>query len=102
MNQLRRGEGLTVLEAAQRGCADRLRPVVMTTTTTVLGLLPLAIAAGEGAELRSPLAITVVAGLLGATILTLAVIPCAYVLLENLRDSLFVPLLSEEGEDQAE
>ena len=65
-------------------CSERLRPIVMTTATTVIGLLPLALAPGEGAELRAPLAITVVSGLLCSTLLTLLVIPCAYELLARL------------------
>jgi hydrophobic/amphiphilic exporter-1 (mainly G- bacteria), HAE1 family len=80
MNQVVR-EGMTVAEGVRRACKERLRPIVMTTATTVLGLLPLALAAGEGAEVRAPLAITVVSGLLGATLLTLVVVPCAYALL---------------------
>jgi HAE1 family hydrophobic/amphiphilic exporter-1 len=55
----------------------------MTTLTTVLGLLPMALSFGEGAELRSPLAITVSSGLIFATLLTLVVIPCIYVLVPS-------------------
>jgi len=76
-----RAEGLDPGEAIRRAGADRLRPIVMTTATTVLGLLPLVLAAGEGVELRAPLAVTVVSGLLVATLLTLVVIPCGYVVL---------------------
>jgi hydrophobic/amphiphilic exporter-1 (mainly G- bacteria), HAE1 family len=57
---------------------DRLRPIVMTTATTVLGLLPLVVFGGDGAELRAPLAMTLISGLLGSTVLTLVVVPCAY------------------------
>ena len=56
----------------------RLRPILMTTLTTILGLLPMALSWGEGAELRSPLAITVASGLLFSTLLTLVFIPAAY------------------------
>jgi hydrophobic/amphiphilic exporter-1 (mainly G- bacteria), HAE1 family len=56
----------------------RLRPILMTTGTTVLGLLPMALGLGEGAELRAPLAITVIGGLSAATLLTLIVIPVVY------------------------
>ena len=66
----------------------RLRPILMTTMTTVLGLLPLTgllpITAGEGTELRAPMAITVVAGLSCATLLTLVVIPCTYTMVEGM------------------
>jgi len=73
-----RRDGLA-LEAAIRDAARvRLRPILMTTSTTVLGLLPMALSIGEGSELRSPLAITVCAGLSLSTLLTLVVIPAAY------------------------
>ena len=56
----------------------RLRPILMTTSTTVLGLLPMALGLGEGSELRAPMAITVIGGLLVSTLLTLLVIPAVY------------------------
>jgi hydrophobic/amphiphilic exporter-1 (mainly G- bacteria), HAE1 family len=62
------------------GC-ERLRPILMTTSTTVLGLMPMALGLGEGAELRAPLAITVIGGLLLSTLLTLVVVPVLYTLL---------------------
>ncbi len=77
VNRLRQ-EGFGKEEAVVRACRVRLRPIVMTTLTTVLGLLPMALALGEGSELRSPLAITVSSGLLLSTLLTLVVIPAAY------------------------
>ncbi|MEX2497049.1 MAG: efflux RND transporter permease subunit [Woeseia sp.] len=61
----------------------RLRPILMTTLTTVLGLLPMAIGFGEGAEVRTPMAITVIGGLLVSTLLTLVVIPVVYSLLDR-------------------
>jgi hydrophobic/amphiphilic exporter-1 (mainly G- bacteria), HAE1 family len=61
----------------------RLRPIVMTTLTTTLGLLPLALGFGEGAEMRAPMAITVIGGLLLSTLLTLVVIPVVYSLLDR-------------------
>ena len=64
----------------------RLRPILMTTATTVLGLLPLALGVGEGAEIRTPLAITVIAGLISSTVLTLIVIPVVYTLLDRKED----------------
>ena len=63
----------------------RLRPILMTTATTVLGLLPMALDRSEGAGLWSPLAITVISGLLSSTILTLLLIPSFYVILEDIR-----------------
>jgi len=56
----------------------RLRPILMTTMTTVLGLLPMAVGMGDGAEIRTPMAITVIVGLITSTILTLIVIPTIY------------------------
>ena len=72
----REGEGL---DGAIVGAGtERLRPILMTTATTVLALLPLAFGLGAGDELRRPLAITVIGGLTAATLLTLVVIPCLY------------------------
>jgi HAE1 family hydrophobic/amphiphilic exporter-1 len=70
--------GLAKREAVVRAGHARLRPILMTTATTVLGLLPMALSFGQGSELRSPLAITVAGGLLLSTVLTLVVIPAAY------------------------
>jgi len=77
INRLRRA-GMEKTEAVIRAGHIRLRPILMTTLTTILGLLPMALAWGEGAELRSPLAITVASGLFLSTLLTLVVIPAAY------------------------
>jgi HAE1 family hydrophobic/amphiphilic exporter-1 len=77
INRLRRA-GVAKEEAVIRAGHMRLRPIVMTTLTTILGLLPMAMAWGEGAELRSPLAIAVASGLFVSTLLTLVVIPAAY------------------------
>jgi HAE1 family hydrophobic/amphiphilic exporter-1 len=77
INRFRRA-GVEKSEAVVRAGHVRLRPILMTTLTTVLALLPMAIAWGEGAELRSPLAITVASGLTLSTLLTLVVIPAAY------------------------
>lgn len=75
--------GLSGREAAARAGVERLRPILITTSTTVLGLLPLAVGWGAGAELRQPLAITVIGGLVGATILALFVVPSGYLLLSS-------------------
>ena len=77
VNRLRRA-GVPKLEAVVRGGHLRLRPILMTTLTTILGLMPMALSWGEGAELRSPLAVTVASGLAFSTLLTLVVIPAAY------------------------
>jgi HAE1 family hydrophobic/amphiphilic exporter-1 len=63
----------------------RLRPILMTSLTTALGLLPMAMGFGEGAEVRTPMAITVIGGLLVSTLLTLLVIPVVYSLLDRKR-----------------
>ncbi len=76
----RRAAGLDTHAAILEAGRDRLRPILMTTITTVLGLLPLALGFGEGAELRAPMAIAIVGGLLAATVLTLFVVPVAYAL----------------------
>ena len=77
VNQLR-AEGMALSEALVEGSRLRLRPILMTTLTTTLGLLPLALGFGEGAELRAPMAIPVIGGLLVSTLLTLVVIPVLY------------------------
>ncbi len=82
INQLRR-KGLPKNEAIKQAGQARLRPILMTTTTTVLGLLPMALGLGEGAEIRTPMAITVIAGLISATVLTLVVIPTVYAIFER-------------------
>jgi hydrophobic/amphiphilic exporter-1 (mainly G- bacteria), HAE1 family len=73
-----RGRGLDRREAILAAGGVRLRPILMTTGTTVLGLLPMALGLGDGAELRTPLAVTVIAGLAVSTLLTLLVIPVVY------------------------
>ena len=61
----------------------RLRPILMTSLTTALGLLPMALGFGEGAEVRTPMAITVIGGLIVSTLLTLIVIPVVYSLMDR-------------------
>ena len=73
-----RDEGFPMDGAITRGCTLRLRPVLMTTMTTLLGLLPLGIAQGIGAEVQRPLATVVIGGLLSSTLLTLVVLPVLY------------------------
>ncbi|MGE4357244.1 MAG: efflux RND transporter permease subunit [Candidatus Omnitrophota bacterium] len=73
-----RKEGLDIEKALIQAGVQRLRPIMMTSLTTMLGLLPLALGLGEGAELRAPMAITVIGGLFSGTFLTLMVIPALY------------------------
>ena len=77
INHLRR-RGLSKEEAIVQAGKVRLRPILMTASTTVLGLLPMAMGFGEGAEIRTPMAITVIVGLITSTVLTLVVIPTVY------------------------
>lgn len=82
INQLR-ASGASRFDAVYQAAQQRLRPILMTMLTTVLGLLPLAIGMGEGAEIRAPMAISVIAGLLFSTLLTLLFIPCLYLLVDR-------------------
>ena len=83
VNQLRRGDGMIKMEALILGTQERLRPILMTTLTTVLGLLPMALGFGEAAELRTPMAVTVIGGLMVSTLLTLVIIPVVYSVLDR-------------------
>jgi HAE1 family hydrophobic/amphiphilic exporter-1 len=76
-------EGRTAIDAAREAGRRRLRPILMTTLTTVLGLLPLALGMGEGAEAQAPMARAVIGGLASSTLITLLVIPVAYTLLHR-------------------
>ncbi|MFC0677746.1 efflux RND transporter permease subunit [Lysobacter korlensis] len=88
VNQLRE-EGVAKREALVEGARSRLRPIIMTTLCTLFGFLPLALAFGEGAEVRSPMAVTVIGGLLVSTLLTLVVIPVVYDLLDRRADEYY-------------
>ena len=83
-NRLRRS-GEAKLAALKEAGRLRLRPILMTTATTVLGLTPMALGLGEGSELRAPMAQTVIGGLLASTALTLLVIPAVYALVDRRR-----------------
>ena len=80
---LLRSRGMSKVEALVQAGHTRLRPILMTTLTTVLGLLPMALGLGEGSELRMPLAVTVIAGLTSSTLLTLVVIPVVYAIVDR-------------------
>ncbi|MFU8816696.1 MAG: efflux RND transporter permease subunit, partial [Pseudomonadales bacterium] len=75
--------GLAVEQAVVEAGAVRLRPILMTTLTTVVGMLPLAVGMGAGANLMQPLAVGVIGGLLGAMLLTLCLVPCLYVIVQG-------------------
>ena len=81
-NQLRK-QGKDKFQAIREACGVRLRPILMTTSTTVLGLLPMALSGGQGSELRVPLAVTVIGGLITATLLTLVFVPVLYTIITS-------------------
>ncbi len=82
INQLKR-RGVDKKEAILQGCSVRLRPVLITALTTILGMLPMAISTSQGSEMRAPMAIAVVGGLIATTLLTLFVIPIIYSLFDR-------------------
>ncbi|HTL71555.1 MAG TPA: efflux RND transporter permease subunit [Candidatus Eisenbacteria bacterium] len=79
-NHVRRDEGKPVREALLTACPIRLRPILMTSVSTIAAAVPPALALGPGAETRVPMAMAVIGGVLVSTILTLVVVPCAYLL----------------------
>jgi len=83
-NQLRRS-GLSRSEAILTAAPVRLRPILMTTAATILGMMPIALGLGAGAELRAPMAIAIIGGLITSTLLSLIVVPVVYALLDDLR-----------------
>lgn len=94
----RRERGLSREEAIVEAGAVRLRPILMTTLTTLFGMLPLALGIGQGAELMQPLAVAVVGGLSVSTLLTLFVVPSAYLILNRLAEQLGVWLTGRRPE----
>ncbi len=85
INQIK-GEYVSLADAIVVAAGQRIRPILMTSLTTILSLLPMAIAFGEGASLRAPMAIAVIGGLVTATLLSLVVIPCVYYLFEQMKN----------------
>jgi HAE1 family hydrophobic/amphiphilic exporter-1 len=83
-----------IFRVAIKAAHHRLRPVVMTTATTVMGLLPMALDKSEGANLWNPLAVTVIGGMLFATPLTLLLVPAVYATMEQLREAFFKRILA--------
>jgi len=80
-----RARGLSAIEAVREACLLRLRPILMTTMAAILGAVPLAIGFGEGSELRQPLGVAIIGGLLASQLLTLFTTPVVYVYLDRLR-----------------
>jgi len=83
INTLRRRDGMPIREAVELGGRTRLRPILMTSIATMLGLVPMAIGLGEGGELQAPLARVVIGGLLTSTLVTLVLVPAVYTLFEE-------------------
>ena len=89
INTLRRRDGMPLREAVELGGRTRLRPILMTSIATMLGLVPMAIGIGEGGELQAPLARVVIGGLLTSTLVTLVLVPAVYTLFEEGWSGLF-------------
>ena len=96
-NLLRREHGLGLHRAVVTAGMRRMRPILMTTITTVLGLAPMALGLGEGSELQAPMARVVIGGLAASTLITLVLIPVMYVLFEELGAPSRVPRLAREA-----
>ena len=80
-----RARGISAVEAVREACLLRFRPILMTTLAAMLGALPLAVGFGDGAELRRPLGIAIIGGLVASQVLTLLTTPVVYVLMDKLR-----------------
>ena len=84
-NQVR-AKGMPLREALREACALRIRPIFMTTLSTILGMLPIALGLGAGAELRQSMGVVLVGGLTTSTLLTLVVVPLLYLLSEEWKE----------------
>ena len=92
-----RAAGKSIHDSIVSAGENRIRPIIMTSITTILALLPLTIGMGESAALRSPMAIAVIAGLISSTLLTLVVIPCVYYVFETGKEKVFGKKNQDEG-----
>jgi len=97
INQLRE-QGRDRISAITEAAQLRFRPIMMTSLTTVLGLVPMALGLGEGAEMRTPMAVTVIGGLLVSTLLTLVVVPVMYAVMDRRTDTAVKQDAQTEGE----
>jgi len=104
---MQRDQGKPINEALITAGATRLRPILMTTFAMIFGMLPVALALGEGGEARAPMAITVIGGLITSTMLTLVVVPVVYTFMERITQSSFLRWVgrkltgsTEAGEDR--
>ena len=84
--QKQKAQGASTWDALLVAGPIRLRPILMTTAAMILGMLPVALALGEGGEARAPMAVVVIGGLITSTVLTLVVVPVVFSLIEGLRD----------------
>jgi HAE1 family hydrophobic/amphiphilic exporter-1 len=82
----RRAQGMAVDDALREACPIRMRPVLMTSLTIIIALLPAALGLGAGAETNKPLSIAVIGGMVSSTLLTLVVVPAAYSLIIGARE----------------
>jgi len=86
-----REKGLDIRSATLEACSLRLRPILMTTLSTILGMLPIAMGIGEGAELRQSMGVVLVGGLITSTMLTLLVVPVVYMEFEKWKEKHYKP-----------
>jgi len=102
INLLRRRDGMPLREAVAVGGQRRLRPILMTTLTTVLAMIPMALGLGEGGEVQAPMARVVIGGLTTSTLITLLLIPTLYATVEeySLRERKSVPAEDERGAEE--
>jgi HAE1 family hydrophobic/amphiphilic exporter-1 len=91
-NQLRH-QGKGTMDALLEAGQTRLRPILMTTVAMIAGMVPVALARGDGAETRVPMAVAIIGGLITSTVLTLGIVPVVYSLLDDLRGRLWKPML---------
>jgi len=99
-NQLKEA-GRSTREALLEAGPIRLRPILMTSIAMIAGMVPVALARGDGAETRVPMAVTIIGGLVTSTVLTLGIVPVVYSLLDGLRARSWRPARSEGGDGEA-
>jgi multidrug efflux pump subunit AcrB len=93
-----RGEGHSVREAVADSCRIRLRPILMTSLATIVGLLPMALKLETGSEAYAPLALAIIGGLASSIVLTIFVVPAAYLLIYERREAGSTPIVSQEAQ----